>query len=280
MTGPENPLANAENAPSPDAPPEIDTSVPSVARGYDYALGGKNNFEADRRAADALVEAFPGSAILPFHNRAFLRRGVRFLVGEAGIKQILDIGSGLPTQGNVHEIAHEIDPSVRVVYVDIDPLVLAHARSLLAEDTETVGVVVADATDPESILNDPVTNQYLDLDKPVAVLMSGLLHHIPDEKDPVGIVNTFKSRIVSGSYVLISNFLDDDDPRAKEAERAITGNFGTGRFRTWEEQRPFFDGLELVEPGFVYANDWRPDKDTERDSVWHTFYCGGIGRKP
>jgi S-adenosyl methyltransferase len=262
-----------------ELPPEIDISVPSVARGYDYALGGKNNFEIDRVAADAYTAVFPGAVVLAKHNRGLLQRVVRYLVGEAGISQIIDVGSGLPTVGNVHEVAHEIDPAVRVVYVDIDPIVLAHARALLAQNDTTI-VIQADAADPKSILDDPKTRELIDFDKPLAVLMSGILHHLPDEKDPLGVARAFREAMPSGSYLLASNFLDDDDPRAKEAERSITGNFGTGRFRTWEEQRPFFDGLELVEPGLVYANEWRPDEDTETDSPWHTFYCGGVGRKP
>jgi hypothetical protein len=200
-------------------------------------------------------------------------------VGEAGISRIIDVGSGLPTVGNVHEVAHRIDPAVRVVYVDIDPIVLAHARALLASNDTTI-VIQADAADPRSILDDPKTREFIDFDKPLAVLMSGILHHLPDDKDPVGVARAFTEAIPSGSYLLASNFLDDDDPRAGEAESSITANFGTGRFRTWEEQRPFFDGLELVEPGLVYANDWRPDQHTETGSPWHTFYCAAVGRKP
>jgi SAM-dependent methyltransferase len=262
-----------------ELPPEINTTMPSVARGYDYALGGKNNFEIDRVAADAYTAVFPGAVVLARHNRALLQRVVRYLVGEIGIRQIIDVGSGLPTVGNVHEVAHRIDPEVRVVYVDIDPIVLAHARALLASNDTTI-VIQADAAEPSSILDDPKTRELIDFDKPFAVLMSGILHHLPDEKDPAGVAQAFKDAMPSGSYLLASNFLDDDDPRAKEAELSITGNFGTGRFRTWEEQRPFFDGLELVEPGLVYANDWRPDDEIEKDSPWHTFYCGGVGRKP
>jgi hypothetical protein len=263
---------------SVDLPPEIDISVPSVARGYDYALGGKNNFEVDRIAGDALIDVFPGILALARDNRAFLRRGVRYLVAEAGITQFIDVGSGLPSAGNVHEVAHTIDPAVHVVYVDIDPIVLAHGRALLAEN-DTTTVIQADAGDPRSILDDPATRELIDFERPFAVLLSGILHHLPDERDPVGVTRAFKEAMPSGSYLLASSFLDDD-PRARQAERAITENFGTGRFRTWAEQRPFLDGLELVEPGLVYANDWRADEHTETNSAWHTFYCGGVGRKP
>ena len=260
-------------------PPEIDVTIPSVARGYDHALGGKNNFEVDRVAVVHLNEIFPGLVPLATDNRQFLRRGVRYLVEEAGIKQFIDVGSGLPSAGNVHEVAHAIDPMARVVYVDIDPIVLAHGRALLA-DNATTTVIQADAGDPRSILDDPATRELIDFEKPFAVLLSGILHHLPDDRDPVGVTTVFKDAMPSGSYLLASNFLDDDDPRARDAEYAITTNFGTGRFRTWAEQRPYFDGLEMVEPGLVYANDWRPDGHTAVDSEWHTFYCGGIGRKP
>jgi hypothetical protein len=260
-------------------PPENDTSVPSVARGYDWVLGGKNNFEVDRIAGEALLGIFPGFPAIAKDNRAFLRRGVRYLVGEVGIRQLIDVGSGLPTVGNVHEVAQAVDPSVRVVYVDIDPIVLAHGRALLT-DNATTTVIQADAGDPKSILDDPATRSLIDFDEPYGVLLSGVLHHLPDERDPVGVTQVFKDAMPSGSFLLASNFLDDDDPRARAAEHVITSNFGTGRFRTWAEQRPFFAGLEMVEPGFVYANEWRPDEHTAVDSEWHTFYCGGIGRKP
>ena len=260
--------------------PQVDANTPSVARCYDYLLGGKNNFEVDRQVVDAIVEDWPGVVPLAKHNRAFLRRAIRFLVGECGITQILDIGSGLPTEGNVHEIAHEVNPEVQVVYVDIDPLVLAHARALLAEDAERVGVIVADARKPSSIFEDPTVRKYLDLDKPLGLITAGILHHLRDEEDPVGVAQAFKERIPSGSYVVISNVIDDGESGHKDAQRTVMEELGSGFFRTWEQQRPYFDGLELVQPGFVYANDWRPDEDTERESPWHTFLCAGVGRKP
>lgn len=260
-------------------PPGIDITVPSVARGYDYALGVKNNFAVDRAAIDALKASFPGVLAIAKINRTFLQRGVAYLVAEAGIRQFIDVGSGLPSADNVHEVAHKIDPTARVVYVDHDPIVLAHGRALLADNASTT-VIQADAADPRSILDDPVTREHIDLDQPFAVLLSGIVHHLSDEQDPIGVVHTFTSAMPSGSYLLASNFLDDDDPQAAELEARILAAFHTGRFRTWSEQRAYFDGLELVEPGLVYANDWHPDVNTDRNSAWHTFYCGGIGRKP
>lgn len=260
-------------------PPGIDITIPSIARAYDYALGGKNYFEVDRKIVDTLKETFPGVLAIAKINRTFLQRGVAYLTGEAGIRQFIDVGSGLPSAGNVHEVAHKIDPTARVVYVDHDPIVLAHGRALLADNASTT-VIQADAADPQSILDDPVTREFIDFDKPFAVLLSGIIHHLSDEQDPVRVAQTFTAAMPSGSYLLSSNFLDDDDPEAKQLEAKILGAFRTGRFRTWEEQRAYFDGLEMVEPGLVYANDWHPDVNTEKSSSWHTFYCGGIGKKP
>ncbi|WP_308190454.1 SAM-dependent methyltransferase [Pseudonocardia sp. TRM90224] len=262
-----------------ELPPEIDITIPSVARAYDYALGGKNHFAVDRMAADASNAVFPGALDLARDNRKFLRRTVQYLVADAGITQILDVGSGLPTAGNVHEVAHKIDPSVRVVYIDIDPIVLAHGRALLANNN-TTAVIIGDAADPKSIMEDPTVRDFIDLDRPLAVLLSGILHHLSDEQTPTQVAHYFSELMPSGSYLMASNFLDDDDPLAKEAETAIVRNFGTGWFRSWTEQESYFEGLELVEPGLTYANDWRPDSSTTKNSPWHTYLAGAVGRKP
>lgn len=262
------------------APPDIDLSRPSIARVYDYVLGGKEHFEIDRRAANAFLNVVPQAAQIAKDNRNFLRRAVRFLVGEAGVRQIIDIGSGLPTEGNVHEIAREFDPTVRVVYVDKDPVVLAHARALLSSDSTTI-VITADLLTPDAIFDDMATRELIDYDEPFAVLTAGILHHLSDEQDPYAVAAAIKDRLGAGCYLLVSNFLDDDEPRAKALERAfLEGGLGTGRFRTWPELRGYFDGLEMVEPGLVYANDWRPDDLTPADSPVHTLYAAGIGRKP
>jgi hypothetical protein len=278
MSDPETWRAEYLSRPAGELPVEIDVTVPSVARGYDFALGGKNNFEADRAATQALAEVFPGTFPLALDNRAFLRRGVHFLVADAGVRQIIDIGSGLPTAGNVHEIAHEIDPQTRVVYVDKDPIVLAHGRALLA-DNNTTTVIQADAADPESIIDHPETGQFIDLDRPFAVLLAGILHHLSDAENPAGVAHYLTSRMPPGSYLLASNFLDDDDPRAREMDAKMDEIYGTGRFRTWDEHKAYFEGLELVEPGLVYANEWRPDETTDVNGEWTTFMSAGIGRK-
>lgn len=261
------------------APPEVDLSVPSIARVYDYVLGGKEHFEIDRQVSAALFAAVPETSQLALDNRNHLRRAVRWLVGEAGITQILDLGSGLPTEGNVHEIAHAVDPDVHVVYVDIDPLVLAHGRALLADENTTT-VITADVRDPDAIFDSAAVRALIDTDRPFAVIAASIFHHLADDEDPYGLAAAITSRLSPGSYFLISNFLDDDEPRAQQLQTAfLEGGLGTGRFRTWDEQQRLFDGLEMVEPGLVYANDWRPDTKTPTDSPTHTLYAAGIGRK-
>ncbi|MGE3288795.1 MAG: SAM-dependent methyltransferase [Pseudonocardia sp.] len=262
-----------------DLPVEIDPSVPSIARVYDYVLGGKQHFAIDRRVSEALYAAVPETGQLAKDNRSMLRRAIRWLVREAGIRQIIDLGSGLPTEGNVHELAHEVDPSVRVVYVDIDPIVLAHGRALLANDSTTT-VIQADATQPDTVFENSELKAMIDLEKPFAVIAASILHHF-DDPTAAAVARHIRDRLTPGSYVLFSNFLDDDEPRAKELENAfLKGGLGTGRFRTWAEHLELFEGLELIEPGVVYANDWLPDEHTLTDSPTHTLYAGGIGRKP
>ena len=271
------PEARGERPPSPG---EIDISVPSVARIYDYVLGGKENFESDRAAARGLLRTLPEAAQPARENRLFLRRAVRHLVAEAGIRQILDIGSGLPTEGNVHEIAQAIDPSVRVVYVDVDPIVLAHGRALLARSPNTT-VVTGDVRDPEAVLTDPEVLDLIDPTRPFALLLAGVLHHLPDSDDPVGVVDDLVARLPAGGHLLISSFLGGDHPRWRELEQAFRqGRISAARFRTWPELRRFFRGLEMVEPGLVHVNDWRPDAATPTGSAVHTLHVAGIGRKP
>jgi hypothetical protein len=259
--------------------PEIDLTRPSIARLYDYVLGGKQHFEVDRRAAAALYEAVPETSQLAKDNRNQLRRAVQWLVRDVGIRQIVDLGSGLPTVGNVHELAQAVDPRVHVVYVDNDPLVLAHGRALLSDETTTT-MIAADVREPETIFTDPRTAELIDLDRPFAVIAASILHHLDDDV-AYDVAGRIRAQLHPGCYVLISNFLDDDEPRAKELERAfLDGGLGTGRFRTWDEQRRFFEGLEMVEPGLGYANDWRPDHLTPSDSPVHTLYAAGVARKP
>jgi SAM-dependent methyltransferase len=262
------------------APFDVDLTRASIARVYDYLLGGKEYLDADRRAADAMTNVVPEAGDIARANRRFLRRGVSYLVREAGVRQILDIGSGLPGDGNVKEVAQAADPDVRVTYVDNDPIVLAHARAMLATDERTAAVP-GDLRRPDELFDRVEAMQLLDLDEPFAVLLSGVVHHLADDEDPGGLVAAVRARLCPGSYLLLSHFLDDDEPRARALERAcLYGGLGSGRFRTWTELHRYFDGLELVEPGLVYANDWRPDASTPNGSPVTTLYAGGVGRKP
>ncbi|PRX97249.1 S-adenosyl methyltransferase [Allonocardiopsis opalescens] len=257
----------------------IDTSTASIARVYDYVLGGKDNFAVDRVPGDAFL-SIEGAASMPFDNRFFIKRVVRFLVAEAGIDQIIDIGSGLPTSSNVHEFAREANPGARVVYVDNDPIVLAHGRALL-DDSGATTVITADLLEPEGIFTNPDTLRLIDFERPVGVLIASVLHHLHDHQNPVAVAAAIRDRVPSGSYLAIANFHDSGDPRAREIEKALLDKgLGTGRFRTWPDQRRYFHGLELVDPGLVPVNEWRPDDETPADSPVHHLYIGGVGRKP
>ncbi|MFI7422179.1 SAM-dependent methyltransferase [Nonomuraea sp. NPDC049684] len=265
---------------------DVDTTKPSVARVYDYMLGGKDNFEIDREVAQMALRIAPDAPQAARSNRDFLARVVRDLVVEAGIRQFLDIGSGLPTQGNVHEIAQAAAPGCRVVYVDHDPIVLVHGRALLAVDDGTT-VIEADIRRPDDILDHPETRQLLDLDEPVGLLLFGILHHLPDEEDPAGIAARLIGRLAPGSHVAVSHFHNPMEERpevsrqAFEAERLFNDTMGTGRWRTRAEILGFFDGLELLEPGLVPLAEWRPEPGYHPalGITYHTF-LGGVGRKP
>lgn len=259
----------------------IDSSTPSIARVYDYLLGGKHYYDVDRVACEAMIEAVPETALLAEANRHFVRRAVRFLVGEAGIDQILDIGSGLPTAGNVHEIAQEINPNTHVVYVDKDPIVLANGRALLTSNDNTI-IIEADLREPEGILDHPETVKMIDFGRPVGVILGGILMHIEDEEDPEGIVRTIRERLASGSYLVHSGCADPGEERARVLNEVFF-QFGMGSkcFRPTEEQAAFLDQLEIVEPGLVPASKWRPSYDfPDPDNSAHPMLIGGIGRKP
>jgi SAM-dependent methyltransferase len=265
----------------PDNFPEIDTRIASVARVYDHMLGGTDNYEVDRRSADGMEDMMPGSYALTRNNRRYLERVVRYLAADCGIRQFIDHGSGLPTQNNVHQVAQAAAPGSRVVYVEIDPVVLAHGRvkALLAEDDSTA-FIEADASDTEKILGHPDTRRLINFDEPVAALFISFLHCIPDARDPWAVVRQMTDRLAPGSYIAISH-LTSDDPQAREritefALAALGGNWG--RVRSREEVAAFFDGLEIVPPGLVKATDWHPDgREEEQSAEWFEF--GGVARK-
>ncbi|MEV0616606.1 SAM-dependent methyltransferase [Nonomuraea sp. NPDC050404] len=248
MTGPEQ------------APAGIDPSVPSVARMYDYLLGGKDNFASDREAAAQIIKLSPNAREVAQTNRAFLGRAVHAVAG-TGIDQFLDIGTGLPTQENVHQVAARVSPGSRVVYVDYDPIVLVHARALLAETADTV-VVAGDMREPKAILDHPDVTGHLDFGRPLAVILVAVLHFIPDDDQAQTIVRTIRESLPSGSHLIISHVTagelgDDVVGEGRDVYRKTSSGNVTPRTR--EQIARFFDGLEMMEPGLVSVTDWRPD---------------------
>jgi hypothetical protein len=259
-----------------EAPPGFDTSVAHPARMYDYFLGGKNHFPADQAAADQLLETVPQTRVGARENRAFLQRVVRHLAGEAGIRQFLDIGTGLPTQGNVDEIAREITPHARVVYVDNDPIVHVHANALLAGDN--TAAILGDLRDPTAILEHPTVRRYIDFDQPVAILLLAVLHFIRDKDDPAGIMARLKGVMAPGSHLALSHATGDLYPAeiGNSAMRAYDRASSPLVLRTRAEIDEFFDGFELLDPGVVQLSLWRPEG--ELPSARGLF--GGVARKP
>ncbi len=264
----------------------LDVSRPNVARVYDALLGGKDNFAADRAFVDETIRVAPKAPLSARANREFLRRVVRYLAGEAGITQFLDIGSGLPTQGNVSEVAHEIDPEAHVVHVDNDPVVYTHSKALLT-DARTTDIVLGDARGPAGILAHPVVGSLLDFERPVGLLFFAILHHIEDEDHPERLVAQFRDAVPSGSYLAISSFrmpgpeLPELRAVTIEGEKLLTGTLGSGRWREEDEIRSWFGDWELLDPGLVSLADWHPPVRgyTPEPELYHSFY-GGVARKP
>jgi S-adenosyl methyltransferase len=257
---------------------EIDTSVPHIARVYDYWLGGKDNFAPDRAVAEAAMREDPNVVEGVRGNRAFLARAVRYLVGQAGVRQFLDIGTGIPAADNTHEVAQDEAPESRVVYVDNDPIVLAHARALLTSEPEgATAYLDADLRNAAEITRAAAGT--LDLTEPVAVMLIGILHCIPDEDDPAGIIRQLMDAVPRGSYLAISHPASDiNSPGVGRLASRLNELMPIRlRFRSRAEVAPFFDGLELVEPGLVRGPEWRPDSDEDLDNpaaVW-----AGVARK-
>jgi S-adenosyl methyltransferase len=255
------------------APGTVSANIPNVARIYDYMLGGKDNFPADRDAAEQILVAFPEARDGVRENRAFLRNVVRYLAGEVGIRQFLDIGAGLPTQQNVHQVAQEAATDARVVYVDNDPVVCVHGRVLLA-DTDAVAMVEADLREPERILTDPATQRLIDFSQPVAVLLVAILHFIADADDPYAVVARLRDAMAPGSYLVIAHMLDAEQRRADADQlRRVYSRSSAGVIpRTLDEIMRFFDGLEMVDMDRFVA----PELLVRFSGLgW-----GGVGRKP
>jgi SAM-dependent methyltransferase len=274
-------MTGGTNDAGTQVPPEIDTSVPQSARVYDYLLGGKDNFPADRAIGDAIIEQVPTIRTQVRAQRAFLARTVRYLTAQAGIRQFLDIGTGIPTAGNVHDVAQAIAPSSRVLYVDNDPIVLAHSRALLQGTREgRLAFILADLREPEAILADPTLARTLDLIQPVGLVLIGITHHLRDADDPRRIVQTLVDALAPGSYLVLSQITGDFDPETMREVAAVVERDGIPYVvRSKAETEPFFERLELVEPGLVPIAAWRPDSGTDQDP--HSVYAyGGVARKP
>jgi hypothetical protein len=277
MAGESTAARSGATAESLDAP-TFDTSVAHVARVYNYWLGGKDNFAADRAAAEQAMAAFPDIVLSARANRAFLRRTVSFLVA-AGIRQFLDIGTGIPSANNTHEVAQQLAPECRIVYVDNDPVVLAHARALLSSSPEgATDYLDADLRNADEILVGAAAT--LDLSQPVAIMLMAILQHLSDSDNPYGVVTKLVAAVPSGSYLAVSHPAKDIHA-AEMAEMAKRLNQTMAEkvtFRARSEVAPFFAGLELVDPGMTNVPDWRPESDQEASSpaaLW-----GGVARKP
>ena len=261
------------------APSDLDTSVPHIARVYDYWLGGKDNFAVDREAAEQVIEAYPGILRDVRAQRAFLSNAVSYLAGVAGIRQFLDIGTGIPTANNTHEVAQAVEPGCRVVYVDNDPMVLTHARALLVGVTAPTAYVDADLRDTGKVLAEAA--QLLDFSKPVAVMLISVLHLIPDEDDPHAIVTRLLEAVPSGSWLALSHPARDVHPQqvTEAASRFNQLARAKATLRTQAEILRFFDGLELLEPGLVQIHQWRPGLAAPGRRQEAAGYCG-LARKP
>ncbi|NEW26954.1 SAM-dependent methyltransferase [Nocardia cyriacigeorgica] len=274
-----------------DSASVVDPNTPSIARVYDYLLGGKDNYPVDQEIGDHFKINLPGSVSIAFGNRQALVRAVRD-IARSGVRQFIDLGSGLPTADNVHQIAARYTDGAKVVYVDNDPIVLAHGRALLATDDNTT-VVQADVREPERIRDSDEVARLIDFDEPVAVVFSAILHHLNDDEDPSGVVSYWRDQIPSDSQIFISHFRSGGNAETEAAEQKLQSTFGRGRWRTDDEIGALFGDLEILEPGIVPAVLWRPDAPGESDTsvstigtpereltVWDQLIVAGLARKP
>ncbi|MFF0448735.1 SAM-dependent methyltransferase [Streptomyces sp. NPDC004609] len=263
------------------APPGIDISVPSVSRMYDYYLGGSHNFEVDREAARRAMRFMPGLPKIMQANRAFMRRAVNYAV-ERGVTQFLDIGSGIPTFGNVHEVAQKANARCRVVYVDHDPVAVAHGRAVLETYPQTA-VFAADLRKPRHILESPEVGELLDLRQPVALLLVAVLHFVEDSDDPYGAVGELRDALAPGSLIVITHAAYDGVPVSQEQTADAVGVYRDIRnpliMRSHEQIARFFEGYEMVEPGLVSMPHWRPDTPAEQEDPYAFSGFAGVGRR-
>jgi len=256
-------------------PGGVDIDQPSVARVYDYYLGGSHNFEADRLFAAKVMAAVPDMRWVITENRAFLRRAVRFML-DAGIDQFVDLGSGIPTVGNVHEVVASANPSGKVVYVDHDPVAIAHSRAILRDDPNTM-VVAGDLRSPKHVLDHPDLRRLVDLDRPVGVLLNAVLHFVPDDDEAGGIVSELADTVAEGSFIGISHASADEmADGAQRTESLYNQSVAAMAMRTHAEVRALFGDLDLVEPGVVKIPMWRPESPDDLDAMSERYpgYAG------
>ncbi|UCM88107.1 SAM-dependent methyltransferase [Streptomyces marincola] len=264
---------------SPEEPVDLRTDQPHSARMYDYLLGGKDHYAADGDAAEKALVSFPLLRTAARENRKFLGRAVSHLVREAGIRQFLDLGSGLPTAENVHQVAQREAEDARVVYVDNDPIVLVYGGALLARDANTA-VIQGDIRDPRSVLDHPETRRLIDFDQPVGILAVAVLHFVGDDEDPAGIVRTLCDAVPAGSHVILSHATADIAPEAALGVQTAYRSQGVPlTLRDKGQFTAFFDGLDIVEPGIQVVSDWRATvPEAERPAHADVSWYGGIGR--
>jgi SAM-dependent methyltransferase len=262
------------------APRSIDITVPSVSRIYDYYLGGSHNFEVDRDAARRAMEFMPGLPKIMQANRAFMRRAVRFAVDE-GITQFLDIGSGIPTFGNVHEVAQTVSPGAHVVYVDHDPVAVAHSQAVL-QGNENADVVAADLRKPREILASPQVQRLIDLNRPVALLLVAILHFVEDADDPYSAVAELRDALAPGSLLVLTHASYEGIPLPPERAEGTVDVYKSIRspliMRSRDDIARFFEGYDMVEPGLVPMPDWRPDTASEEEDPYSYSGFAGVGR--
>ncbi|MDX6433185.1 MAG: hypothetical protein QOE54_5551 [Streptosporangiaceae bacterium] len=258
----------------------IDISTPSFARVYDYFLGGKDNFAVDREVADLVMQLVPEAPVVARGNRTAIERAVRYLAGELGIRQFIDLGSGLPTSSNVHQFAKDSIDGARVVYVDNDPIVLAHGRALLAEDG-VAAVIQADLYEPEKIFSEPVLTELIDLSEPVGVILAAIIHHVPDERNPQAVVQGLHEFVAPGSHFMLTHLHDSgDDPRVEEAKKILQQGLGGSYFRGAAEIEGFMAGLTVLEPGVAPVTAWRPSGPAgPLEHPLHTQMAAVMGRR-
>jgi hypothetical protein len=261
------------------APGEIDTERPTAARIYDYLLGGCHNFAGDRAIGDKLIAGMPDVTGVARANRAFLRRAVNLCAAQ-GIDQFLDIGSGIPTLGNVHEVAQQANPDARVVYVDLDPVAVEHSRALLV-DNDNATAVEQNLLNAEAILEHPDVRRMLDLSRPIALLLAAVVHFVTPEQDPIGLIGRFRSAMAPGSYLVLSHGTYDGQDPAAHSNMALYRQTATpGHLRTKAEVETLFGGFDLVDPGVTWSVRWRPDEPSlfDADPRRAGIYAG-VGRK-